>query len=382
MRIAIFDYLVTSSNPVGSCHRLLVDRLSDKFHFTVFAKHFENPRPDSVRWVRVPSLLRPLVALFASYHIAAVIQFLRHRRDGSFSLIQSVESNLSFGDVVYAHFCHRWFLRHKWRVCRPPGFRGMVRWLDHAFHAALEPWVFRHASWVVAASWSLARELGQEYPFVVPKLRVIPNPVDLDAHAPNEHFNRESFRDSLGVASSDVLVVFAALGQFERKGLPTLLSALGETRLSHLKVCVVGGTPDLVADYQSRVAELGLNQSVCFAGFHPDIRSYLWAADLIALPSLYEVFPLVVLQAAAASRPLLVTWAGGGEPLSGAGCLVVEPSTCDVARGLSEFCQMSPDEQVSLGRQARDAALQYGIDPFISAWEELYEDVTLVASNG
>ena len=382
MRIAIFDYLVTSTNPAGSCHRLLVDRLSEKFHFTVFSKHFENPRPERVRWVRVPSLLRPLAALFVSYHVAAVIQFLRQRRAGQFSLVQSVESNFCLGDAVYMQFCHRWFLRHKWRSCRPSGLRRVARWLDHALHSILEPLVLRRARWVVAASWTLARELEQEYPFVAPKLRVIPNPVDLDAHIPSDHFNREAFRESLGVSSSSVLVVFAALGQFERKGLPMLLRALSDTHFLHLKLCVVGGTPELIADYQRRVMELGLKESVSFAGFHPDIRPYLWAADLIALPSLYEVFPLVVLQGAAASCPLLVTWGGGAAPLGGEGCLIVEPSHRDVARGLLEFCQLSPEERVTLGKQARAVASQFGIDRFVSAWEKFYKEVALAISNG
>ena len=44
--------------------------------------------------------------------------------------------------------------------------------------------------------------------------------------------------------------LFVALGQFERKGLPLLLQALGTAGMERVKLIVVGGEADLIARYR------------------------------------------------------------------------------------------------------------------------------------
>src|SRR5580658_5778412 len=125
MRIAIYDYLGVHTNPAGSCHRALIAALAREHDFTVCSTQFDNPTPDRIAWVRVPSVRRPLAALFLSFHAAAILlRFWRRRPRKHFAIVQSVESNLAFGDVVYGHFCHRWFLKHRWKQCGAKGFRG------------------------------------------------------------------------------------------------------------------------------------------------------------------------------------------------------------------------------------------------------------------
>ncbi|WP_211322024.1 hypothetical protein, partial [Brockia lithotrophica] len=113
MRIAIFDYKIIPTNPIGSCHLRMLARLCEEHEFTVFAVEFENPCPERIRFVRIPVPTRPLALLFMTYHLVAPLAYLWYRlRIGArFDLVQIVESNLFFGDVSYAHFCHRAYLR-------------------------------------------------------------------------------------------------------------------------------------------------------------------------------------------------------------------------------------------------------------------------------
>ena len=112
MRIAIFDQFVNPNNPIGGCHRKLLESLCEEHDFTVFAIAFDNPRPDRIRFVRVPAVRRPLFMLFASYHLFSRLVFLWHARirGARFDLVQSVESKGPSADVIYQHFCHRHFL--------------------------------------------------------------------------------------------------------------------------------------------------------------------------------------------------------------------------------------------------------------------------------
>src|SRR6516225_6361681 len=116
MKIAIYDYQVTRNNPAGSCHRAVIAGLSDEHDFSVFSVEFDNPRPEKVSWTHLLAIRRPLAALFISFHASALIQWWKARwRKQRFAVVQSIESNFGFGEIVYSHFCHRWFLKHRWR---------------------------------------------------------------------------------------------------------------------------------------------------------------------------------------------------------------------------------------------------------------------------
>src|SRR5690349_15385746 len=109
MRIAVFDYFTTPTNPIGSCVREMVAGLYNEHEFTVFSRDFANPCPERVRWVRIPVFRRPLALLFLSYHLLAPFFFawyrLRHRQH--FDLVMITEDCLAFGHVTYTQFCHR-----------------------------------------------------------------------------------------------------------------------------------------------------------------------------------------------------------------------------------------------------------------------------------
>ena len=379
MRVALFDYRVTPTNPVGGLHRRLLEGLSADHDFTVFAAEFDNPAPGRIRWVRVPVPKRPLALLFLAYHFVAPICYLwfRLRRQVHFDVVQIVESNLLFGDLSEAHFCHRAFLRMGQLGSQGMKVRRILRSLDHRLHAALEPSVFRRVRHVVIPSRGLGRELEAEYPNVAGKVTVILNPVDHPRFQPPALFDRGEQRRRLGLASDDLALVFVALGQFERKGLPLLLQALRSCALPRLKLLVVGGEPDLVRAYEKRVRSLGLDGVVTFVGMQPDVRPFLWASDAFSLPSSYETSSLVTLEAAAAGLPPLVSRLHGVEDvfIDGVSGLFLERSVDGVAAGLKRLTKLTPDQRRALGRRAREAADGCGVASYVEAWRTLYKEI-------
>ena len=370
------DYKVVSNNPIGSCHRRLLAGLCREYEFTVFAVEFENPCPERIRFVRVPVPTRPLALLFVAYHLVAPIVYWLHRlRTGArFDLVQMVESNLSFGRVSYVHFCHRAYLRRHWKAVGARGLRRWLRWLDHWLHALMEPWVYRRVKHLVVPSQGLKRELEETYPFVQGKVTVIPNPVDLERMRPPEGFAREDFRRAHGVGPEEVVLVFVALGHFERKGLPLVLEALKELKSSPVRLWVVGGEADLVRVWRKRVEEMGLGERVSFFGMQQEVRPFLWAADVFVFPSAYEVFPLASPEAAAAGLPLIVTPLYGVEEFmrDGETGFVVERSARGVQEGVLRYLSLPPEERERLGEEARKAVSPFGVEPFVGAWREFY----------
>ena len=84
-----------------------------------------------------------------------------------------------------------------------------------------EPRIYRRVPHIVVPSAGLARELGREYPGASEKLELVPNAIDADRMRAPADFDRQR-RRTLGFAADDFVLVFVALGQFERKGLPRL----------------------------------------------------------------------------------------------------------------------------------------------------------------
>ena len=379
MKVPLFDYIVTPDNAIGKCNLAIVGGLCDEHDFTVFSVEFENPCPERVRWVRVPALKRPLVALFLTFHVMAVACYLWHRiRTGArFDRVQIVESNVLFGDISYAHFCHGTYLRKHWRNAGASGIRGVLRWLDHWLHAKLEPKTYSRVSHLVAPSRGLIRELCDAYPSTGTKVRLISNGVDLDIWRRPEEFDREKFRTETGVEATDVVLAFVALGQYERKGLPILLEALAKAREPKLKVMVVGGTPSMAATLRERADRIGLNGNVKFVSTRRDIRPYLWSADALALPSHYEVFPLAALEGAAAGLPLLVTELNGVEEFlrDGKNGLLTQRNVAAVSDCITRFTEIPMARRTEMGCQARLDVEPYAAENFVAAWREFYREV-------
>jgi glycosyltransferase involved in cell wall biosynthesis len=381
LRIAVFDADITDRHAIGKCQRRFLAALCDVHEFTVFAVEFDNPRPDRIRWVRVPALRRPLALSFLMFHAAAPICYAWYRLRGGkrFDCIQGVEGNLLFGDICYAHFCHRVYLREHGRETRGKGLRGLFNRATNWLQSRVEPFVLRKAKMIVVPSQGLARELQAEYAIPESKIRVLPNPVDTARMSAPESFDRSRVRREIGCRDDDILISFVALGQYERKGLPLLLQAIasGSTAgKSHVHLVVVGGPDSLVKTYRRQADSLGLNGNIHFTGYQSDVRPYLWAADVFALPSHYEVFPLVALEAAAAGLPLLVSRLNGVEEFirDGENGMIVERSVPSIEAALRLFSAISQDERRAWGECARRDVQCYSGDAFVERWSALYRE--------
>jgi glycosyltransferase involved in cell wall biosynthesis len=376
LRIAIFDYKITRNNPIGSCHLAMLRALAAEHEFTVFAVEFENPCPEKIQFVRVPSPSRPLALLFVIYHVMAPICYLLYRLRGGarFDLVQALESNLLFGDLLYSHFCHRVYLKDHWGKSGATGLRGWFRWLDHQLHAWMESFTYPRARQVVVPSQGLARELKAEFPYIKNKLTVLPNPISLERLQMPAEFNRQAFRHSLGIEDHDVVGLFVALGQFERKGLPLLLQALGTAAMEQVKLVVVGGQPDLIARYRDEAVKHQLGSRVKFAGMQSDVRPYLWSSDVFVFPSLYETFSLVTYEAAASGLPIVASHLYGVEDLlqDGNNGFLIETSVAGVSDGLERLLGLSLAERHAMGQRARLAASGCSEERFVDAWRVFY----------
>jgi glycosyltransferase involved in cell wall biosynthesis len=387
VRIAIFDYQVVRNNPVGGCHLRLLRALAYEHEFTVFSVAFENPCPSRIKWIRVPAPRRPLPLLFVVYHILAPLLYWIHlaRTRTRFDVVQMVPSNLSFGTVAYSHFCHTSYLTHHWSTSQATGLRGFSRWLDHKLHSIFENRLYAATKEILVPSTGLSEELGLQFPEAAKKIRVLPNAIDVKGLRQPASFDREQFRGSLGIRSSDVVFIFSALGHFERKGLPLLMESLARLNSDRAKLLVVGGTRDLVESYKQRAEAAGLRDRILFLGMQSDVRPYLWAADALTIASTYETFSLVAFEAAAAGLPLITPVLHGVKEITrhGETGYIVKRTVEAFADAFTRFLELQPEARYEMGDEARLAAMEFDEARFVDNWRSFYreQEAALILSN-
>ncbi len=373
-RIAIFYYVVVQDNGIGKVNRLRLEQLCEKYDFTVFATKFDNPRPDRIRWVRVPCILRPSLLGLITYRLSASAIFLWRRLTdrGRFEIVQASDAVFGQIDIADAHFCQRHYLPIAFAetvFARP---REVATLLTRLLYSVFERRVYRKAPVVVVPSAGLRRELIATHNIDGGKITVMYPPVNTPIRPPAAG-ERNKARKDLGIAESDIVLLLVSAGDFQRKGLLPLIDALADPRLAAARLLVVGGTP--AAMYSERVRALNIQDRVGFCGRHDDIRPFFAAADAFVLPSRYEVFPAVTIEAAAGALPLITTRLNGVEEYAVEGVTGFTFADCTagaIADAIAKFVALPPTARQAMGRHARDAVQIYRLDRFLKSWDDLY----------
>jgi glycosyltransferase involved in cell wall biosynthesis len=118
-------------------------------------------------------------------------------------------------------------------------------------------------------------------------------------------------RSELGIPP-DAMLIGVGVRFTEQKGLEYLLRALPTVRerVPHVHLALAGYGP-LEVELKEQAERLGLSDGIHFLGAREDMAEVLAALDVYALPSIWEGFPMVVLEAMAAGLPIVATRVGG-----------------------------------------------------------------------
>lgn len=189
---------------------------------------------------------------------------------------------------------------HGWSV--DAGFKlQMYEALDRASFAAFDA--------VVPLSDSLARGLAG-LPWLGRRLRLIRNGVDLAEIAESSVVDPE-----LAVMRSQGTRIYGYIGQLiERKRLDTLIRAFALGAGDARRLYLVGDGPQR-AQLEALASSLGLADRVVFTGFQEDRLRFLRGFDIFVLPSALEGIPRCLMEAMAASIPVIASNIDGNSAL-------------------------------------------------------------------
>ena len=174
---------------------------------------------------------------------------------------------------------------------------------------------------IIAATETEKQQLLEYYNADPTKITVIPPGVDIGHFYP---IPRDEAREFIGVPRDDLMILF--VGRIEAlKGIDTLLRAMScmhsDKEYEHAYLVIIGGDPNAsqesmsgeMSRLQKMASELHLDKMVFFLGKknQDSLPYYYSAADVLVMPSHYESFGMVALEAMACATPVIASNVGG-----------------------------------------------------------------------
>jgi len=266
--------------------------------------------------------------------------------------------------------------------------------LEGSYRLDGEQKILRQADRIVAATQAEVAQLQWLYQADTRKVEVIPPGVDLCHFYP---IPPDEAKDYIGIPCADRMVLF--VGRIEPlKGLDVLIEAISKLQArmvfqqNPFCLAVIGGDPDVdpaamsaeMARLQALCREYHLQDLVTFLGkrSQDSLPYYYSAAEALVMPSHYESFGMVALEAMACGAPVVASQVGGLAFLVQDGVTGFTVPSGD-AEALSERLGellSNPGLRQEMGKQAARLAQDYGWEKIAGRLIQLYEQVLSVSA--
>jgi glycogen(starch) synthase len=259
--------------------------------------------------------------------------------------------------------------------------QGWVKDHPQAYIHGVERWITNRSQRVIACSAYMQEQIADIFAVAPGRITVIPNGIDpADLPQPGAE---ELARLRAGFAAPEERLVLLIGRLVYEKGfqlaleaMPRLIAAVPGTRF------LVAGSGTHEEELRKQAKELGLMEHGTFLGWIGDdvLRSLYGIADLTVVPSIYEPFGLVALEAMASGCPVIVADTGGlrevvPHELAGLRFRPRDPAAlAEVAiRVLSD-----PDLEARLVAEAHEHVRRFDWTDIAAQTAEVYADLTTV----
>jgi phosphatidylinositol alpha-1,6-mannosyltransferase len=180
----------------------------------------------------------------------------------------------------------------------------LFRYFFHPINVIMDAVSGRFADRIIAVSDHTREQLRDVYRFDQDRLVTIPPGIDTDRFRPvDEHHPAVD-------PSKESILVLSRLDP--RKGIDKAIRAFAQLDRPEAEL-LIAGTGRLESDLRQLATEVGVHESVRFLGFISDdeLPSLYSSVDLFVLPSEYEGFGIVFMEAMACGTPVIGTDVGG-----------------------------------------------------------------------
>lgn len=243
----------------------------------------------------------------------------------------------------------------------------------------VEKWVTNRADKVIACSAYMREHIADIYALEESDVNVIPNGIDPEDLRPMD--NLDELRSAFAAPDEKLVLLVGRLVyekgfQVALEALPTLIKNVGNVRF------LIAGSGTHEEELKAQAESLGLMEYGTFVGWIGDdvLHSVYKIADLTVVPSIYEPFGLVALEAMASGCPCIVADTGGLRevvPTEKVGLRFQSRDPESLAR-MAERVLTDPELRDRLVAEASDHVLSFDWVDVARTTLELYEDAVSV----
>jgi UDP-glucose:(heptosyl)LPS alpha-1,3-glucosyltransferase len=307
LKIALITKRVSQS--LGGAERVsanLAGKLSEAGHDVhIFTGHVDTAvEGTETHLIKTIKWLSPLRLLSFQRKVRNILR--KEKFDLVYSLCQVYPVDIyRVGDGIHRH----------WMKVQYPG--ALLRWMKyltslvHLVMRSLEGKIFQNTdSRLFITNSQLVKNQIIEY-FHIPeeKIKVIYNGVDSNVFNPGVKEYRNEMRRKHQFGDKDLVILFVS-NNWERKGLSTIIEAISKAGNEKIRLLVVGRGNSRHYISLATEKKIGAEQ-IIFIGRTGDVEKYYGVSDIFVLPSRYEPFANVCLEAMACGLPVITTRTNG-----------------------------------------------------------------------
>lgn len=191
--------------------------------------------------------------------------------------------------------------------------KSQVGWIKKLYYSFIIPqldkierYALKNINYVGVLSHSKKNEVADYYDLPRGKINIIYPGIDIKKFRPLKETNeRERLLKDLNLMNlSNTKVLVTVCRLVSEKNMDYLIKAIKEIKGHEFKLIIVGDGP-LKDSIQKQINTLGLSEKIIFLGFRDDVELLYRISDVFILPSKYEGFGHVFLEALACGIPCI-----------------------------------------------------------------------------
>jgi glycosyltransferase involved in cell wall biosynthesis len=259
---------------------------------------YKNPSPDFATWVY-------LMNLNMQKEAAAIVNKL----GGKIDVFHAHDWLVATAGIGLKHVFRKPLLvtMHSTEIGRRDGLHTDTEKMIHE----TEAWLTYEAWKVICCSDYMVSHVRWAFGLPEDKLVMIPNGVNTRVYENDENYNCGEFRTRFALPSEKIVLYVGRL--VYEKGIHVLINAVPKVLEKVDAKFIIVGSGYMKEQLLNIVKSMSLEHKVLFMGFVDDetLLRLQKCADVSVVPSLFEPFGIVALEAMAAKSPVVVSDTGG-----------------------------------------------------------------------
>jgi len=181
----------------------------------------------------------------------------------------------------------------------------------HLVYIFLEKKCFQNSKVIIANSEMVKKQIIETYSIKAEKIHVVYNGIELPN--PKKIRVKKEFLEKNCINTNKRIFLFVGNG-FERKGLKSFINIISNLNKEKVQAFVIGNDKNINI-YKQISKSLGLESILFFMGERKDVNYFYSVADFVILPTKYDPFSNVILEAMSFKNIVITTTDNGAHEI-------------------------------------------------------------------